>query len=96
MEPRISDGDLALVHRQSTLENGDLGVLVYGSDGEGTLKKYIQRGNWSSCTPSTLPTRNWSSRARNLTTCILPVKWWRPRLSGDSCPLIYCSIVRVL
>ena len=33
------------VHRQSTLENGDLGVLVYGADGEGTLKKYIQRGN---------------------------------------------------
>ena len=31
MEPRISDGDL--------------GVLVYGADGEGTLKKYIQRGN---------------------------------------------------
>ena len=30
MEPRISDGDLALVH---------------GADGEGTLKKYIQRGN---------------------------------------------------
>ena len=45
MEPRISDGDLALVHRQNMLENGDLGVLVYGSDGEGTLKKYIQRGN---------------------------------------------------
>ena len=45
MEPRISDGDLALVHRQNTLENGDLGVLVYGSDGEGTLKKYIPRGN---------------------------------------------------
>ncbi|MDD4851124.1 MAG: XRE family transcriptional regulator [Gemmiger sp.] len=45
MEPRISDGDLALVHRQNTLENGDLGVLVYGADGEGTLKKYIQRGN---------------------------------------------------
>ena len=45
MEPRISDGDLALVHRQNTLENGDLGVLVYGSDGEGTLKKFIQRGN---------------------------------------------------
>ena len=28
-----------------TLDNGDLGVLVYGADGEGTLKKYIQRGN---------------------------------------------------
>ena len=45
MEPRISDGDLALVHRQNTLENGDLGVMVYGSDGSGTLKKYIVRGN---------------------------------------------------
>ena len=45
MEPRISDGDLALVHRQSTLDSGDLGVIVYGDEGEGTLKKYIQRGN---------------------------------------------------
>jgi len=45
MEPRISDGDLALVHRQNTLDNGDLGVMVYGTDGEGTLKKYLQRGN---------------------------------------------------
>lgn len=45
MEPRISDGDLALVHRQNTLENGDLGVVVYGVDGEGTLKRYLQRGN---------------------------------------------------
>lgn len=45
MEPRILDGDLALVHRQNTLENGDLGVFVYGTDGEGTLKKYVQRGN---------------------------------------------------
>ena len=45
MEPRISDGDLALVHRQSTLDNGDLGVMVYGTDGEGTLKRYLQRGN---------------------------------------------------
>jgi repressor LexA len=45
MEPRIQDGDLALIHRQATLENGDLGVLVYGDDGEGTLKKYVVRGN---------------------------------------------------
>ena len=44
MEPRISDGDLALVHRQSTLDSGDLGVVVYG-DGSGTLKKFIRRGN---------------------------------------------------
>ena len=45
MESRIQDGDLALVHKQDTLENGDLGVLVYGDEGEGTLKRYIQRGN---------------------------------------------------
>ena len=45
MEPRIQDGDLALVHKQDTLENGDLGVLIYGEEGEGTLKRYIQRGN---------------------------------------------------
>lgn len=45
MEPRISDGDLALVHRQQTLENGDLGVVVYGLEGEGTLKRFIQRGS---------------------------------------------------
>ncbi|MBQ7858878.1 MAG: helix-turn-helix domain-containing protein [Faecalibacterium sp.] len=45
MEPRIQDGDLALIHRQNTLDNGDLGVVVFGDEGEGTLKKYIQRGN---------------------------------------------------
>lgn len=44
MEPRISDGDLALVHRQSTLNSGDLGVVIFG-EGEGTLKKYIVRGS---------------------------------------------------
>ncbi len=44
MEPRIHDGDYALVRRQSTLDNGDLGVMVFG-EGEGTLKRYIQRGN---------------------------------------------------
>ena len=31
MEPRIHDGDL--------------GVLIYGDEGEGTLKRYLQRGN---------------------------------------------------
>ena len=33
------------MHRQDTLENGDLGVLIYGDEGEGTLKRYLQRGN---------------------------------------------------
>lgn len=44
MEPRIKDGDLALVHKQNTLNDGDLGVIVYG-DNEGTLKKFVKRDN---------------------------------------------------
>lgn len=44
MEPRILDGDLALVRRQPTLEDGDLGVIVYG-EGEGTLKRFCHKGN---------------------------------------------------
>lgn len=44
MEPRISDGDLALVRKQPQLDDGDLGVVVFG-EGEGTLKKYSRRGS---------------------------------------------------
>lgn len=44
MEPRIQDGDLALVRRQSTLDDGDLGVVVFG-EGEGTLKRFLRKGN---------------------------------------------------
>lgn len=44
MEPRIQDGDLALVRRQPTLDDGDLGVVVHG-EGEGTLKRFRRRGN---------------------------------------------------
>ena len=43
MEPGIRDKDLALVRKQSTLEDGDLGVVVYG-DGEGTIKRYHRKG----------------------------------------------------
>ena len=52
------------MHKQDTLENGDLGVLIYGDEGEGTLKRYIQRGNCVVLQPSTRPTAKWSSRAR--------------------------------
>lgn len=45
MEPRIQDGDLALVRRQPTLDDGDLGVVVYGDEGEGTLKRFLRKGN---------------------------------------------------
>ncbi len=44
MEPRIHEGDLALVRRQPTLDDGDLGVVVFGQ-GEGTLKRYRRSGN---------------------------------------------------
>ncbi len=44
MEPRIHDGDLALVRKQTTLDDGDLGVIVYG-DEEGTLKRFLRKGN---------------------------------------------------
>lgn len=43
MEPRIQEGDLALVRRQPTLDNGDLGVVIYG-EGEGTLKRFLRKG----------------------------------------------------
>ena len=41
---RIKDGDLALVHKQNTLNDGELGVIVYG-DNEGTLKRFVKKGN---------------------------------------------------
>ncbi|MDR1193181.1 MAG: XRE family transcriptional regulator [Peptococcaceae bacterium] len=44
MEPRIREGDLALVRRQPALDDGDLGVVVYG-DGEGALKRFHRKGD---------------------------------------------------
>jgi repressor LexA len=43
MAPRIQEGDLALVRRQAALDDGDLGVIVYG-DGEGTIKCFRRKG----------------------------------------------------
>ncbi len=81
MEPRISDGDLALIHRQNTLDNGDLGVMVYG-DGNGTLKKYIQRGNAVVLHPFNPDYEDLIIRGEELTICTLPVRLWRPKPSG--------------
>jgi repressor LexA len=39
MAPFIREGDLALIRLQPSLQNGDLGVVIYG-DNEATLKKY--------------------------------------------------------
>ena len=43
MAPYIREGDLALVRLQSELNNGDLGVVIYG-DNEATLKKFYRNG----------------------------------------------------
>ncbi len=42
MEPKISEGDLALVRRQSDVESGQLAVVIVNGE-EGTLKKVIKR-----------------------------------------------------
>jgi len=43
MAPYIREGDLALVRLQPCLQNGDIGVVIYG-DNEATLKKYCHSG----------------------------------------------------
>jgi repressor LexA len=43
MEPGIRDQDLALIRKQSALDDGDLGVVIYG-DGEGTIKRFHRKG----------------------------------------------------
>ena len=42
MEPRISSGDLALVHRQPDVNSGELAVVLVDGE-EGTLKKVIKK-----------------------------------------------------
>lgn len=42
MEPKISEGDLVLIHRQEEVENGELAVVIIDGE-EGTLKRFIKR-----------------------------------------------------
>ncbi len=45
MEPRIHDGDLALIRLQPDLENGEIGAVILPGE-EGTLKRVLkQKGN---------------------------------------------------
>lgn len=44
MEPELVDGDIAIIHQQSAVDNGDIGLVVYGDDESavgtyGTLKR---------------------------------------------------------
>lgn len=44
MAPAIEPGDLALVHIQPQVDNGQLAVVIIGGE-EGTLKKFIRNGS---------------------------------------------------
>ena len=43
MSPQINEGDLALVHRQSSADSGDLIVAVVNGE-EGTIKRFVRQG----------------------------------------------------
>ena len=42
MEPHISEGDLALVRKQSDVESGDLAIVLINGD-EGVIKKVVKK-----------------------------------------------------
>ena len=42
MEPKISAGDLVLIHKQEEVENGELAVVIINGE-EGTLKRFMQK-----------------------------------------------------
>ena len=44
MEPRIFDGNLALVHKQPDVESGELAAVIINGE-EGTVKKIIKHGD---------------------------------------------------
>lgn len=44
MEPKISEGDLALVLKQSDVDSGDLAIVLVGEE-EGVIKKIVKKPN---------------------------------------------------
>lgn len=42
MEPKITAGDLVLIHKQEEVENGELAVVIINGE-EGTLKRFIRK-----------------------------------------------------
>lgn len=44
MEPKISEGDLALVQKQSDVDSGDLAIVLVGEE-EGVIKKVVKKPN---------------------------------------------------
>ncbi|WP_175417957.1 MULTISPECIES: LexA family transcriptional regulator [unclassified Marinitoga] len=65
MEPRLKDGDIAVVLKQPILENGEIGVIIINGN-EGVVKKYYQSENAITLIslnenhpPIVIPKRNW-------------------------------------
>ena len=44
MEPKISEGDVVIVRKQSTVENGELAVVLVNGD-DATVKKFYRSNN---------------------------------------------------
>lgn len=53
MYPDFQDGDLVLVHRETSVDSGSIAVILYGDDDEATLKRveYKQNGKWVKLVP---------------------------------------------
>lgn len=53
MYPDFKDGDLVLVHRETSVDSGSIAVILYGDDDEATLKRveYKQNENWIKLVP---------------------------------------------
>lgn len=53
MYPRLLDGDLIVVHVQSSVDSGDTAIIVYNGD-EGTVKKvnYVYGEDWLELIPT--------------------------------------------
>ena len=45
MEPKIENGDLIQVHKQTSVDNGDIAVVLINGD-EGVVKKVYYGNNW--------------------------------------------------
>lgn len=65
MEPRLKDGDIAVVLKQPILENGEIGVIIINGN-EGVVKKYYKSDNAITLVslndnhpPIVIPKRNW-------------------------------------
>ncbi|SHE46931.1 repressor LexA [Marinitoga hydrogenitolerans DSM 16785] len=66
MEPRLKDGDVAVVLKQPILENGEIGVIIINGN-EGVVKKYYKSENAITLIslnenhpPIVIPRRNWN------------------------------------